>query len=251
MEDENENNTFIKIFGSDNTDFNKEKNTTSDQFLLFSKYLNPNDSFNDYNNDGKPTNYDTIFSEQNKTNLFENEKSQTNEIYYNLDEFKQNLEKKSNKIHFGVNNDNIKFYNAKKEYLFKKMFTIITKILMKKLNKKEKIFKKVKLISEYNYNNYKICLNKKIKELLSKNEKNINLLEEKIEQNLNEILNMKLNEFIFINDETINEKYEKFFNNEFLKYFEGAISFKKKCNSIKKLINEINNNKGNKKNKKD
>ena len=90
MEDENENNTFIKIFGSDNTDFNNEKNTTSDQFLLFSKYLNPNDSFNDYNNDGKPTNYDTIFSEQNKTNLFENEKSQTNEIYYNLDEIKKN-----------------------------------------------------------------------------------------------------------------------------------------------------------------
>ena len=267
MEDENENennNSFISIFGSDNIiteksfskDFNNEKNTNSDEFSLFSKYLDPNYFFNDYNNENKPTNDETI-CDQNKINLFENEK--TIEIFSDFDEFNlyENLEKKPNKIHFGVNNVNIKLYNAKKEYLFKKMFTIITKILMKKLNKKEKIFKKVKLISEYNYNNYKICLNKKIKELLSKNEKNeknINLVENN-EQNLDEeilnILNMKLNEFIFINDKTINEKYEKFFNNEFLKYFKGAISFKKKFNSIKKLINEINNNKGNKINKKD
>ena len=261
MEDENENennNSFISIFGSDNIiteksfskDFNNEKNTTS--------YLDSNYFFNDYNNESKPTNDETNLSDQNKINLFENEKKI--EIFSDFDEFNpyENLEKKPNKIHFGVNNVNIK-YNAKKEYLFKKMFTITTEILIKEINEKliNKKLKKVKLISEYNYNNYKICLNKKIKELLSKNEKNeknINLLENN-EQNLNEeilnILNMKLNEFIFINDKTINEKYEKFFNNEFLKYFKGAISFKKKCNSIKKLINEINNNKGNKKNKKD
>jgi hypothetical protein len=262
MEDENENennNSFISIFGSDNIiteksflkDFNNEKNTIS--------YLDSNYFFNDYNNESKPTNDETNLSEQNKINLFENEKKI--EIFSDFDEFNpyENLEKKPNKIHFEVNNVNNKLYNAKKEYLFKKMFTITTEILIKEINEKliNKKLKKVKLISEYNYNNYKICLNKKIKELLSKNEKNeknINLVENN-EQNLNEeilnILNMKLNEFIFINDKTINEKYEKFFNNEFLKYFKGAISFKKKCNSIKKLINEINNNKGNKKNKKD
>ena len=262
MEDENENennNTFVKIFGSDNIvteksfskDFNDEKYTTSNQFLLFSKYLDPICSFNDFNYER--TNFETNPSQKN-TNLFENEKLQTKEIFYNNDEFikcylYENLEKESNKIHFGTNIK--KLYIAKKEYLFKKMFTLITEILIEKLNKK---LKKVKLISEYNYDNYKICLNKKIKELLSKNEKNvkkINLLEKNKEQNFNEILNMKLNDFIFNNYETLNEKYEKFFNNKFLKYFKGAISFKKKCNSIKKLINEINNNKGNKKNKKD
>ena len=105
------------------------------------------------------------------------------------------MEIKSNKIHFGSIIK--KLYNAKKEYLFKKMFTLITKILIEKFNKEEKILKKVKLISEYKYDNYKIYLNKKIKELLSKNEKNkkkINLLE--TEPKFKEILNMKLNDFI-------------------------------------------------------
>ena len=200
MEDENENennNSFISIFGSDNIireksfskDFNNEKNTTS--------YLDSNYFFNDYNNESKPTNDETILSEQNKINLFENEKKI--EIFSDFDEFNpyENLEKKPNKIHFEVNNVNIKLYNAKKEYLFKKMFTLITKILIEKFNKEEKILKKVKLISEYKYDNYKIYLNKKIKELLSKNEKNkknINLLE--TEPKFKEILNMKLNDFI-------------------------------------------------------
>ena len=162
------------------------------------------------------------------------------------------MEIKSNKIHFGSIIIK-KLYNAKKEYLFKKMFTLITKILFEKFNKEEKILKKVKLISEYKYDNYKICLNKKIKELLSKNEKNvkkINLLEKNKEQNFNEILNMKLNDFIFNNYETLNEKYEKFFNNYFLIDFKGAKLFKD-LGSIEKLINEININKGNNKNKKD
>ena len=261
MEDENENennNTFVKIFGSDNIvteksfskDFNDEKYTTSNQFLLFSKYLDPICSFNDFNYER--TNFETNPSQKN-TNLFENEKLQTKEIFYNNDEFikcylYENLEKKSNKIHFGTNIK--KLYKAKKEYLFKKMFTLITEILIEKLNKK---LKKVKLISEYNYDNYKICLNKKIKELLSKNEKNvkkINLLEKNKEQNFNEILNMKLNDFIFNNYETLNEKYEKFFNNYFLIDFKGAKLFKD-LGSIEKLINEIKINKGNNKNKKD
>ena len=77
MEDENENennNSFISIFGSDNIiteksfskDFNNEKNTIS--------YLDSNYFFNDYNNESKPTNDETNLSEQNKINLFENEK---------------------------------------------------------------------------------------------------------------------------------------------------------------------------------
>ncbi len=262
MEDENENEnnkSFVKIFGSDNIvteksfskDFNDEKYTTSNQFLLFSKYLDPICSFNDFNYER--TNFETNPSQKN-TNLFENEKLQTKEIFYNNDEFNkcylnENLEKKSNKIHFRTNTTK-KSYKAKKEYLFKKMFTLITEILIEKLNKK---LKKVKLISEYNYDNYKICLNKKIKELLSKNEKNvkkINLLEKNKEQNFNEILNMKLNDFIFNNYETLNEKYEKFFNNYFLIDFKGAKLFKD-LGSIEKLINEININKGNNKNKKD
>ena len=253
-ENENENKSFIKIFGSDNIpteksyskDFNKEKNTTFDQFSLFS-YLHLNDSFNDYNNENKPTNDETI-CDQNKINLFENEKNI--EIFSDFDEFNlyENLEKKPNKIHFGVNNVNIK-YNAKKEYLFKKMFTITTEILIKEINEKliNKKLKKVKLISEYNYNNYQICLEKTIRELLSKNEKiekKISL-HEKNEQNLNKILEMNLKEFITDNDE-INEKYKKFFNEEFLKDFKGEISFIY-YNSIEKLIKEIETNKGNKK----
>ena len=86
------------------------------------------------------------------------------------------MEIKSNKIHFGSIIIK-KLYNAKKEYLFKKMFTLITKILIEKFNKEEKILKKVKLISEY-----------------KKNKKNINLLE--TEPKFKEILNMKLNDFI-------------------------------------------------------
>ena len=265
MESDSENNSFVQIFCSNNTfteknlDFNSEKYSNPNDMNFLPKDLVQNNFFND--NENKPTSCDSnnIFEENSKENLFENEKSI--EIINYDDEFnKYNsneiLEIKSNEIHFGSIIIK-KLYKAKKEYLFKKMFTLITKILIEKFNKEEKILKKVKLISEYKYDNYKICLNKKIKELLSKNEKNeknINLVENN-EQNLNEeilnILNMKLNEFIFINDKTINEKYEKFFNNKFLKYFKGAISFKKKCNSIKKLINEINNNKGNKKNKKD
>ena len=273
MESDSENNSFVPIFVSDNIDKEKSlidsENTPTEKSFNFNseKYSNPNDMnflpkdlvqnnfFND--NENKPTSCDSnnIFEENSKENLFENEKSI--EIINYDDEFnKYNsneiLEIKSNEIHFGSIIIK-KLYKAKKEYLFKKMFTLITKILIEKFNKEEKILKKVKLISEYKYDNYKICLNKKIKELLSKNEKNvkkINLLEKNKEQNFNEILNMKLNDFIFNNYETLNEKYEKFFNNNFLIYFKGAKSFNY-LDSIEKLINEININKGNNKNKKD
>jgi len=205
MESDSENNSFVQIFGSNNTftekslDFNSEKYAKPNDMNFLPKDLEQNNFFND--NENKPTSCDSnnIFEENSKENLFENEKSI--EIINYDDEFnKYNsneiLEIKSNKIHFGSIIIK-KLYNAKKEYLFKKMFTLITKILIEKFNKEEKILKKVKLISEYNYDNYKIYLNKKIKELLSKNEKNkkkINLLE--TEPKFNEILNMKLNDFI-------------------------------------------------------
>jgi hypothetical protein len=180
-------------------DFNSEKYAKPNDMNFLPKDLEQNNFFNV--NENKPTSCDSnnIFEENSKENLFENEKSI--EIINYDDEFnKYNsneiLEIKSNKIHFGSIIIK-KLYNAKKEYLFKKMFTLITKILIEKFNKKEKILKKVKLISEYKYDNYKIYLNKKIKELLSKNEKNkkkINLLE--TEPKFKEILNMKLNDFI-------------------------------------------------------
>ena len=261
MESDSENNSFVQIFCSNNTfteknlDFNSEKYSNPNDMNFLPKDLVQNNFFND--NENKPTSCDSnnIFEENSKENLFENEKSI--EIINYDDEFnKYNsneiLEIKSNEIHFGSIIIK-KLYKAKKEYLFKKMFTLITKILIEKFNKEEKILKKVKLISEYKYDNYKICLNKKIKELLSKNEKNvkkINLLEKLKEQNFNKILNMKLNDFIFNNYETLNEKYEKFFNHYFLIYFKGAKLFNY-LDSIEKLINEININKGNNKNKKD
>jgi hypothetical protein len=256
MESDSENNSFVQIFDTfteKSLDFNSEKYAKPNDMNFLPKDLEQNNFFND--NENKPTSCDSnnIFEENSKENLFENEKSI--EIINYDDEFnKYNsneiLEIKSNKIHFGSIIIK-KLYNAKKEYLFKKMFTLITKILIEKFNKEEKILKKVKLISEYNYDNYKIYLNKKIKELLSKNEKNkkkINLLE--TEPKFKEILNMKLNDLINKNKKALNEKYEKFFNNYFLIYFKGANSFNY-LGSIEKLINEININKGNNKNKKD
>ncbi len=267
--DSEKNNSFVPIFVSNNIETEKSlidsENTLTEKSLDFNSenFAKPNDmnffpkdldQNNFFDKENKPTSCDSNnnFEEDSKENLFKNEAS-IEIIDYN-DEFnKYNsnevLEKKSNKICFSTIIINKK-YKAKKEYLFKKMFTLITKILIDEFNKEEKILKKVKLISEYKYDNYKICLNKKIKELFSKNEKNekkINSLDKK--QNFNEILNMKLNDFIFINYKILNEKYEKFFNN-FLIYYKGANLYKN-LDSIEKLINEININKGNKKNKKD
>ena len=213
--------------------FNEQK----DNFILKSS---PSDLKKSEENENQ-SNCDKNLSDNNKINLNENEKSQS----CDNDEFNshENLEKKSNE-----NNqcESIiifhKLRKSKKEYLFKKMFTITTEILKEKLN----IKKKVKLISKYNYNDYKNYLETKIEDFFfsenEKNEKKINLQENE------DILNMELKDFI-INDETINKKYKKFFKNKFLIYYENAKSFDY-LYSIKELIKEIENNKGNKKNKK-
>ena len=244
----NPNVNFNKINNEQDENYNQESEKKNEKINNSNIQININiDKNYIYNNNNENFNLKTESSIIEKT--FNEQKNNSNLKFYPLKKSEDN----DNQSNHNNEEKNENIFLAKKEYLFKKMFTLITEILIEKLNKK---LKKVKLISEYNYDNYKSCLNKKIKELLitkGKNEKiekneniekKINLLE--TEQNFKEILNMELNDFINKNKKALNEKYKKFFNNYFLIYFKPTILFED-LNSIEKLINEININKGNKK----
>lgn len=135
---------------------------------------------------------------------------------------------------------------ARKDYLIKKMLSIISKFLIKKLKEKNNKFKKINLKTELNYEKLKICLNIKIEKLLKKNDSNEELIKlYENNENLNEILNIKLIEFINNNYETLNNQYKDYYYNEFKLKFENAKLFQN-FNSINNLINEIISTKGNK-----
>ena len=198
----------------------------------------------------------TLFYENNSLNANDNSKEDINIIDYNKELKKNNFRKKfyENDEQYNIINDQNKNQNyeivkkkpARKDYLIKKMLSIISKFLIKKLKEINNKFKKINLKTELNYEKLKICLNKKIKELLKKNDTNDNLINlNENNKNLNEILNLKLIEFINNNYETLNNKYKEYFNNEFKLKFENAKLFQN-INSIKNLINEIISTKGNK-----
>ena len=244
----NENHESININNEQNENNNQKYNNNSEKKNeLNNSNIQKNINIDEKIRNNKNNENDNIKNESSIKEKIETFKKQKNNSILKFYPFEiKKTEENNNQTNY---NNNEKNKIARKEYLFKKMFTITTEILIKEINEKliNKKLKKVKLISEYNYNNYQICLEKTIRELLSKNEK----IEKKIslhenpKKNLNKILEMNLKEFITDNDE-INEKYKKFFNEEFLKDFKGEISFID-YNSIEKLIKEIETNKGNKK----
>ena len=272
-DDENSNESFIKIFGNETK--------MNENFLNESFSFDSNIKDQNIKNENYTTDYSTLIVEKNEKDnkIFEHEfyenicndssdeNSQKIEIIYSNDQKNNNIDdekilyendfSQSNNIISDENlNQNIikliaKKKPARKDYLIKKMLSIISKYLIKKLKEKKNKFKKINLKSELNYEKLKICLNKKIKELLRKNETNeeiINLYENI--ENLNEILNMELIYFIIKNYETLNNQYKYYYYNEFKLKFENAKLFEN-LDSIKKIINEIYSTKGNKMKKKD
>jgi len=242
--------------------FEKPKTIENDDFLNESFDLKTNEQ--NINNENYLTNYSTINEEKNeKENLkkilehfqYDNklyntsdENSENIEIIYPNEQINNNsfyndeiiFDKNDFQSNINVENSNeniikliVKKTSARKDYLIKKMLSIISKYLIKKLKEKKSKFKKINLKSELKYEKLKICLNKKIKELLLKNEKN----EEIINLNKNnEILEMKFKDFIYINYETLNNQYKYYYYNEFKLKFENAKSFEN-LDSINKIIN--------------
>jgi len=175
----------------------------------------------------------------------------------NIDNFKLNEinndllisnNKKNNKNN---NNNTFKITSKEKEerldYLIKKLKTIVSEVLHKRLNKNKK-FKFYKMDSKdftsvTSYKKNKIWFDCPISELLckfnEKNKKNIKkLFENKQEQynDIKNILNSTYEEFIFNNLEDINNNYEKFFNEN----YKNSIMLRD-YNSIRNVIKKIKN----------
>ena len=252
LDDENSENSssFIEIFEKPSN--NENKNFLLDSFdsnIKEPKIINENET----------TKFSTLLIEENNEkenikNIFDH-LIFINQLNYSFDDSSQKIEiiNLKEQINNNINEENlnqnyeiVKKKPARKDYLIKKMLSIISKFLIKKLKEINNKFKKINLKTELNYEKLKICLNKKIEKLLKKNDTNDNLINlNENNKNLNEILNLKLIEFINNNYETLNNKYKEYFNNEFKLKFENAKLFQN-INSIKNLINEIISTKGNK-----
>jgi len=145
----------------------------------------------------------------------------------------------------------LRIKNGRLDYLYKKTLIMVFKEIREILNKNNsKSFKRINFGSDITYKKLRMYLGTKIEELLKKNDKNIPLIESKkrLSDECQNILKMNLEDFINLyKDKRINDKYEEYFQNEFMKKYKNAESFEE-YNSIGKLIYKIKTTKGNIKN---
>jgi hypothetical protein len=225
-------------------------------------------SLNQFDNIIEEKDLNSIFPENSKIPNFDEESQNENEeTSANSNNKKEKLNNKplTNNIAKDVNineteektvektvntNENKVIYlrikNGRLEYLFKKMLTIISKILIKTLNENNSnSFKRINLKLKITYEELKFYLGANIEELLKKNDKNISLIEskEQLPDECKNILDMNFHNFIIINKNEINKHYTEYFQKFIVKY-RNAESFEE-YNSIDALIKKILKTKGN------
>ena len=179
LDDENSS-YFIEVF-------EKPSNNENKNFLLES--FDSNIKEPKIINENETTKFSTLLIEENNEkeiikNILEHFIF-INQLNDSFDDSSQKIEiiNLNEQINNNINDENlnqnyeiVKKKPARKDYLIKKMLSIISKYLIKKLKEINNKFKKINLKTELNYEKLKICLNKKIKELLLKNDTNEKLI---------------------------------------------------------------------------